>query len=326
MSFPASMRTVNPAIQHIQDVIFFQRKAIDNLKASLATYPCMEREPLPMKNGKTMQFYVNTLMNTNIVPISEGTPGGPIDNGSVDNTVTISQYGDYMSFSDLLDKTGISPIVKEQARELGYAAASSVDLLNYTQFDATAAADSVARIDSAINVYMTTSIARQAYHSLLARDVQPKDGGYFAGIMHPLVAFDYTNDNTAGGFLDIIKRNDYQRLKKGIQGNNFFTLDGINWVVSTKTPTTASFAAGGTGYHSYVIGKNAFLCTSLSFTDVPDEENFTARVTRFNPGDQLYDPLGLIAAVAWYKFEYATYVPPDGISRFRRLRNHVSIT
>lgn len=325
MSFPASMVSTDANIQHLQTVIYFQRTAIENLKANLCSYGVMEREDIPQKNGKVMQFYENNIMPTNTTPITEGTVGAPISNGSVKGTVTLQQYADYMTFSDLIEQTAISPIVQEHATELGYRAARSVDKINYAQFDATAAAITAARIDLSDNEFLTAPIARQAFHSLLAADVKPKDGGMFMGIMHPLASFDYLNDNTAGGVLDLLKFNDYGRLKAGIQNYTVLTLDGIKWVCSTQVPTTANFPSSGkTGYHAYVVGKNAFFATSLGGTQVPTEKNFVAGINKHDRDTG--NPTGVISSSAFYNFKYATYVPPDGIPRFRRVRAEASIT
>lgn len=330
MSFPASFVSTDPNIQHIQNVIYYQRTAIENLKGHTATFPCFEKQNIPLKNGKTMQFYENNVMGPNVVPVSEGTPGAPISNGSIRGTVTLQQYADYMTFSDFIVETAISNIVEEQSGELGYAAARTVDTINYTQMDAAAAASAVARIDlqqSPTPDYFSASVARRAVASLENANVKPKEAGYYAGIMNSLVAYDYSNDNTAGGVMDILKYNDYGKIKKGFIGNQVITLDGIRWVKTSLTPTTANYLGGGQiGYHNYVVGKNAFFASSLNFTDVPDEENFKVDVGNFAKGSQVSDPAGLIKSYAAYNFKYATYVPPDAIPRFRRIRSEASFS
>lgn len=329
MAIPASMLSTNADLQHHQTVIYYQRKAEENLKGNLATYPLFDRVPLPTRNGKVMQFFQNNLMTPNTTPVSEGTPGLPRANGNIFGTVEIQQYADYVTFSDLLVETSISEIVKDTAEELGFSAARAVDVLNYAQMDATSDAIAASQIDllpSPLPEYFTASVGRQIASSLQSQNVKPKESGYFAGVMHPLVAFDLTNDNTAGGVLDILMRNDYDRLKKGIQGNKVLTLDGIAWIMSTYVPTTADYESGGEiAYSSYAVGKRAFLCTSLSFTKVPGEANFMPTIRTYN-GEQLVDPAGLIKASAAYNFKYATYVLPDGVARHRRVKCEVSVT
>lgn len=336
MAFPASMISTDSNIAHLQTKRWFQKKAEDNLKANLASYATMDQRPMPFREGATMQFHQYNIMSANVVPVAEGTPTAPITNGSVAGTVTLRQYQDTMTFSDFLLDTAYDNILEEQGVEMGYRAARTCDTLNYTQFDATSAALSASRIDladsSTTAEYFSASVARRAAASLEAADVPNKSSGAFkgllAGLMHPLVSFDYRNDNTAGGVLDILKFNDYGRLKAGASQNyTILTLDGIRWVSTTQVPTTANYGGGGqTAYHSYVIGQNAFLCTSLSFTDVPGEKNFRADIYRFKRGTQVNDPNGLIAAAVGYEFKYATYVLPDGIARHRRIRCEVSVT
>jgi N4-gp56 family major capsid protein len=325
MSFPASVRSVDAAYQHIQGVVYYQRTAIENLKANLCTYRVMQREPIPQRNGKTMQFYVNSILAGNTTSISEGTTGAPISNASTKNTVSLSQYGDWMSFSDFVEETAISRIINEHAVELGYRAARSVDTLNYTQFDTTSTSIAASRIDLIDNEYLTSAQAKRGFYSLAAANVKTKSGGLLDGIMHPLVAFDFMSDNTAGSALEILKWNDYSKLKTQMQ--NFFViqLDGIRWVASTQVPTSSNYPSSGkTGYHSYIFGQDAFFCAELAGTSVPKERNFVAGVDRQKRDSS--NPMGLIAATAFYNFKYATYVAPDSVARHRRYRSEASIT
>lgn len=332
MSFPAGVISTDGNIAHLQTVIYYKRKAYENLKGHLCTYDVMTSEPLPQKNGRTMQFHTYNIFSANVTPISEGTPGAPRPHGgSVKNTVTVQQYSDHMTFSDWIEMTAIDDQVAAQSEELGFQAARSVDTMNYTQFDAVAAASATARIDLASSAsvpeYMSRGAALRAATSLDAADIKRPDGGLFKGIMHPLVSFDYLNDNTAGGVLDILKRNDYGRIKSGTKDYQILVLDGIRWISTTQVPTTSNYDAGGqTAYHTYVFGKHAAFCTSLDKTRVPNEQNFRASVDHFKPGQNPNDPAGLVSAAAWYKFSYATFVHPDSVPRLRRIRCEVSVS
>lgn len=333
MAYPASVYSGDANIQHIQGVTYYQRKAIANLKGFTATFPLFEKQNIPQKNGKIMQFYENNLMTPLTTPVSEGTPGAPLASaGSIKGTVTLQQYANYMTFSDFILETSISNTVAEHAEEFGFAAARVVDILNYAQMDAAATAAAALMIDLAASPtpdYFSASVARRAVASLEAANVNPKNGGYYAGVMHALVAFDYTNDNTAGGVLDILKYNDYSQLKRGFVGNQVITLDGIRWVKTSLTTSTANFGGGGQiGYHNWVVGENAFFATSLDFSDVPQEENFKVDTINFARGSQLSDPAGLIKSALAYNFKYATYVPPTNATqpRFRRIRCEASVT
>lgn len=330
MAYPASVVSTDGNIAHIQSIVYYERTAIENLKGKTVTYLMAERRPIPKMNGKTMQFYENSILGPKTTPVSEGTPGAPSPHaGSVTGTVSISQYGDYMLFSDLVEMTAISKVREEQAEELGFQAARTVDTINYTQLDTTAAAVTAARIDladsSAVAEYFSASVALRAKASLESVDAKPKSGSLFGGIFHPLQKYDYLNDNTAGGVRDILKYNDFGSLKSGLNDN--FTLDGVYWISSTLVPTTANYGGGGqTAYHAYVFGKNSFFCTSLDFGKVPGEKNFRASISQFKEGESPSDPMGLISSAIWYKFIYATFVPPDAIPRFRRIRSEVSVT
>lgn len=326
MSVPASMKSTDVALQHLQTVIFYQKSAIENLKPNLASYAIMEKQSIPMKSGKTMQFYENNIFGQNIVPVSEGTIPAPLSNGSTKGTVSLVQYADWMSFSDFLVETANTDVVREHAGELGFRAALSTDKMNYAAFDAAVTAMAAAAIDLGDNEYLTRLIGSRAVTSLLTAKVRPRSGGNFDGIMHTLQAYDYLNDNTAGGVMDILKRNDYGKIKAGMgSGYTVLTLDGIRWVCTTEVPTSTNFPSSGkTGYSAYVAGKDWIFATSLGGTKVPSERNFTAGIDK--QGRDTGNPTGQISHTAYYNFKYATYTPPDAIPRFRRIRSETSVT
>lgn len=326
-TFPASMLTSNSDIEHIQDPanVYCERKAIDNLKKNLVAYQACELKKVPKNNGKTIRFYVNNLLTSNTTPGSEGTPGAPITNGSEANTATLVQYFDYMSFSDFITETAISPIVEEQSREMGYRAALTVDDLTYTAFDAAATADAVSQIDLAAGEYLSAEVLRRSVMSLQARDVKAKSNGSYFFITSPLAAFDIINDNTAGGFLDLTKRNDYAWLKGGLVGDHLGKMHNCDIFTSTNVPTTSNYqSSGNAGYHTYVVGKDAFFAASLGSSEVPNQRNFKAMVVRHQPSKD--DPLNVVDTSVGYEFKYVNYVPPDGVSRFRRIRAEASIS
>lgn len=328
--YPATVVSSDSSIAHLQNVKYYEKKAFDNIKKNLVSYLAMDKKPFPLHSGTTMQFFQNSIATANTVPVSEGTPGAPIGHfGSVIGTATVSQYSDFQTFSDYIEDTAISPVVEEQAVELGHRAALTIDSINYTQWDAQAAAASNARIDLAgtdtTPEYFSAQVALRAVASLQGVDVKPKDNGKYFGVFHPLVRYDYLSDNAAGGTRDILKYNDYGELKMG--PHDSFTLDGVTWLSSTNVPSTSNYQSGGeTAYHSFVIGKDAFWCTSLFMRNVPGSKNFKASISRFKEGQSPADPAGLISAAAWYKFYYGNFVLPDAIERFRRIRSEVSIS
>ncbi len=328
---PASVATGTAGVNHLATV-WYDRIGVKNFKANLPFYDACEQRTLPNYNGKTIQLYGYNLMAANITPGTEGTVGTGIAPGTTTQQATLAQYFDFESFSDLLVETAIDPIVENAAVELGYRAALTVNTLVSAQFDTAVASDSAAAINLADNEFFNAAVARQMVLSLQGKDVRPKASGKFAGrfagILHPFVAYDLINDNTAGGVQDTLKYTDAGReqLERGIQGDQVMDLCGARWVVTTTVPTTANFPSSGkTGFSTYLVGQDAIFTVGLGKTQVPNQKNFRVKVNN-NLADSAADPAGVIGAIAAYNFKFAVTQRPGSVMALRRVKSEASIS
>lgn len=320
---PASVQTGTSGVNHLA-TIWYDRVGVENFKANLPFVAATERKRLPNRNGKTMQMFTYDLLAANTTPGSEGTVGVGINPTTTVRSVTVNQYFDFMSFSDLLVETAIDPIVENSAAELGYRAALTVNSLTATEFDV-AGAVSGTTIDLADNEFVSAAIVRQAVMSLRGQNVRPKDDGMFYGIIHPFAAFDLVNDNTAGGVIDILKYSDASALQRGIQGYRVVDIAGVRFIETTTVPTSADFPSSGkTGYHTYVVGKDAVFSVSLGATEVPGEKNFRIIARNWEPDKS--DPAGVIGSSIAYNFKYAAIRRPGSVMALRRIRSEASIS
>jgi hypothetical protein len=200
---PASVLTSTSGLSHLAS-IYYDRVAVENLKANLPFVAVTSRRKLPDRNGRVIQLYGYDLFAANTTPGQEGTVGTGINPTTSVRNVAVNQYFDFASFSDILVETAIDPIVENTAAEMGYRAALTANVLARTEFEAEASADSTIVISCTDNEFLSASLTRQAVMSLRGADVRPQTDGLFAGIIHPFAAFDLLNDNTAGGVIDIL--------------------------------------------------------------------------------------------------------------------------
>ena len=321
---PASVVTTTSSLTHLA-TIWYDKVAVENLKANLPYQAATERRVLPERNGKTIQMFGYQVLGANTNPGSEGQPGTGIAPTTATNKTSVLQYFDYMSFSDLLIETAIDPIVENSAGEMGYRAALTVNSLTSSAFEA--ANTSATEIDLVDNEFFTASIARQAVMSLRGQNAKPKADGMFYGIIHPFVSYDLLNDNTAGGVIDILKhvQSGVNELTKGVQGYRVIELSGVRYIETTTVPTYANFPSSGkTGYATYVIGKDAIFSVSLGATAVPNENNFRLITRNWEPSAS--DPAGVVGASVAYNFKYAVLARPNAVPTFRRVRSEASIS
>lgn len=327
---PASVQTGTANLNHLA-TIWYDRVAVENLKANLPFLAACERRRLPNRNGKTMQLFGYDLFGANTTPGTEGTVGTGTNPTSHTRSVTLNQYFDFMSFSDILVETAIDPIVENAAAEFGYRAALTVNSLVSTEFDVVGSLTNCS-IDLSDDEFMSAAIVRQAVMSLRGQNVRPKPDGYFYGIIHPFAAFDLINDNTAGGVIDILKHVEtgVESMLRGIQGYRVIDLAGVRWFETTTVPTDANYPSSGkTGYHAYVVGKDAVFACSLGATEVPGEQNFNLIVKNYNDGS-VADPANVIGATVAYNFKFAAIRRPGNADNtgmtLRRIRAEASIS
>ena len=279
-----------------------------------------------------MQVFNYSAMTANTTAVTEGTPGAGQSLTQNTGTINLSNYADYVSFSNKVVLTAISDVVAEGAALLSYRGALSVDNVISTAVDVAANSDSISRIEVNDGSYLTAAIARQAVWGLRSKDVKPKPkNGLFFGISHSLTTYDLVNDSSAGGTLDLQKYSDATAPKNqalvGIQGQRIGNIGGCEWYESNAVPTETHWQSSShNAYHNYVFGWQAFIASSLGRTNL-NQKNFSVTVRRYDQGNSI-DVAGLIAAAAFYNFFFGLVVNPDaGNSKnhFRRIRCESSI-
>lgn len=321
---PASVVTTTGSLTHLA-TIWYDKVAVENLKAHLPFQAATERRTLPKRSGKTIQIFGYQVLTANTTPGTEGTVGTGIAPTTVTNSTALSQYFDFMSFSDLLIETAIDPIVENSAGEMGYRAALTVNSLTASAFEAAVAGG--VNIPLADNEFFTAAIARQAVMSLRGQNARPKADGMFYGIIHPFVSYDLLNDNTAGGVIDIMKhvQSGVNELMRGVQGYRVIDIGGVRYIETTTVPTYANYpSTGKTGYATYVVGKDAIFSVSLGATQVPNENNFRLITRNWEPS--VADPSGVVGASVAYNFKYAVLARPNAVPTFRRVQSEASIS
>lgn len=323
---PASVVTSTSGLNHLAQ-IYYDRLAVENLKAHLAFYQTCERRRLPDKSGKTIQFFTYNLFGANTTPGTEGTVGAGQNPTTSAIQTSIAQFFDYMSFSDVLVETAIDPIVENSAREFGYRAALTNDSLTIAAYENAVATDSSVAVDLNGSTYMSASLARHCAMSLRGRNVRPKPNGLFAGVIHPFVAFDLLNDNSSGGYIDTRKYTEQgeQELLRGVQGFRVATYGGVEFIETTTVPTYSNFDSG-TGYGTYIIGMDAMFSVSLGATETPGDKNFRLITRNWANDPSVADPAGVIGASVAYNFKQAFAQRPGTVMAFRRVRSLASIS
>lgn len=330
MALPTAASVISSGLAGYPTV-YYNRVAEPTLQANLFFYRACELRTMPDMSGVAMQIFNYTKMAANTTAVTEGTPAAGQTLTQNTKTINLSNYADYVSFSNKVVLTAISDTVAEGSALLAYRGALSVDNVTSTAVDTAANSDTVACIEVNAGSYMTAALARQACWQLRSKDVKPKPNGLFFSLIHSLSAYDLVNDASAGGTLDLQKYADSTAPKNqalvGIQGQRIGNIGGTEWYESNAVPTETNWqSTSKIAYHNYTFGYGAFLASSLGRTNL-DQKNFSVTVRRYDQGNSI-DVAGLIAAAAFYNFFYGLVSSPDtanSINHFRRIRVQSSI-
>lgn len=329
-AFPPTSASVGTAVANYPTV-YYDRVGVEELHANLHLYQGLDTKPMPNKAGVAMQIYGFVKLAANTTAATDGTPqtAGVALTAST-ATITLSQYVDYVTYSDKLLLTGISPIVEEGSRLLGYRGALTVDTVISAALDTQAGTDTAVKIDVAHSSFMTTAIARKAVGQLRSLDVKPKANGKFYGVISSLLAFDLRNDSNAGGFQDIFRYIDPKILQTGTNPSNDLVavVEGAEWYESNSLPVVSNFASTGVnGYRAYLFGKDSWFGASLSKSISEMGNNFSVQTRQFD-GTNSLDPAGQIRAASVYNFYFGLKQRPQAGSTgdgYRRITSESSI-
>lgn len=248
---------------------FYDKALIELATPNLVHCQFGQKRPIPVNGGKTIEFRRMKPLAKSLTSITEGiTPTGS-KMTVVPMTTTVSQYGDYIEQTDLLEMTSVDNTIVEATKLLADQAGRTLDTVvrdvlqtgtnvNYcSAFNGSSyvSVDSRAKLDETAKLRVVDVFKAAA--QLKAVNAPAIEGKYIA-IIHPHVAFDLMQES-GDAWVDIKKYAEPEKILNGELG----TLGGVRFVESseakinygsdlsegsrTLTPTAySSSATGGT--------------------------------------------------------------------------------
>lgn len=243
---------IKPSVQ-----TFYDKHLLSVAKPNLVHNQFGQKRPIPKNNGKTINFRRFEKLPKATGALTEGvTPDGQ-DITITEISASISQFGTYVTISDMLELSNIDPVVTENNKILGMNASETLD---YLTAQALAAGTNVLYSGGA-EARSALSAANEA-HKLVVKDVKKaaailknncaqKVNGNYVAIVHPFVAYDLMNDSE---WIDV-KTYDNKDLYAGEIG----TLYGVRFVESSEaTVFQGEGADGGDVFVTLVLGADAY--------------------------------------------------------------------
>jgi N4-gp56 family major capsid protein len=184
---------------------FYDMALLDEAGPALVHEQFGKKKPIPQGGGKTIEFRKFLPLDKAMEPLTEGvTPNGK--SLRVDTvTATISQYGDYITQSDMLELTSIDNTIVEATKLLGRQAGLTLDTVvrnilhsgtNVTYCPKVVDGEETeitSRSALTEGCQLTVDVVMQVVAKLRAQNA-PTIGGKYVAIIHPHVAYDLMRD------------------------------------------------------------------------------------------------------------------------------------
>ena len=287
---------------------FYDMTLIDEASANLVHSQFGQKRPIPKNGGKTIEFRKFAPLAKAITPLTEGvTPDGKSLSVST-ITATVSQYGDYITQSDVLELTALDNTILEATKLLGRQAGVTLDTVvrnvmqsgtNVTYCPKIGAdgAETAVNSRSALDntCQLTVKVLQQVVAKLRGQNAPTINGKYVA-IIHPYAAYDLMRDPE---WIDAHKYTNSTALFEGEIGE----IAGIRFVQTTE----AKIYSGGV-FGTLVLGDGAYGVTEITGGGLQT-------IVKQKGSAGTADPLDQRSSVGWKAIETAELLIPQYLVR-----------
>lgn len=295
-----------------EDKIFYERTLLQRLLPSLMFYNDAEKKKLPKNSGTTMNFRKFDSLTAPSSSLTEGvTPDG---NNLTVSTITakIAQEGDFVQITDLIQMTGIDPVLTETSELLGEEAGLVVDTRIQTAISKgtnvyfAGGATTRAGLESATTKNLTGDDIKKLVRKLKNANAKRFSDGFYHMIVDPDIAYDLMSDSA---WVDVSKYARPEQMVKGelgkMHGMKFYETTNLKIVDSSDTAQSKISV-----HQAYAYGKGAYSCVNL--------ENGAGKpeiIVKPNGSAGTGDPLNQRATAGWKSAFTAVITQPLALVR-----------
>lgn len=204
---------------------FYDMTLIDVAGPELVHEQFGQKRPIPKNGGKTIEFRQFSPLEKALTPITEGvTPSGNSLTVTA-KTATVSQYGDFITQSDVLELTSLDNTILEATKLLGRQAGLTLDTVvrnvlqsgtNVTYCSKISTTGAETAVTSRANLdataQLTVDTVMQVVAKLRAQNAPTINGKYVA-IIHPYVAYDLMRTLNGPTLINIPLRKTFTKAK-----------------------------------------------------------------------------------------------------------------
>ena len=231
------------------------------------------KRPIPARGGKSIQFrrFEKITITAGSYTLTEGT--APVETQATVSNVaaTISQYGQYLKVSDVLETQGYDPVIAEFSEKFGLAMAEGLDVVVR---DGLSSATTLQYAGNAIQVgtsgtgsvgsgnYLTAAELLEMKRTLRRGGARPYAGGDFLCFIHPDNTKDLFEDpDIVDSFQLAADRGGQNPMFSGVVGRWM----GIKFVETNNLRVRSSYGMSGADtYEVIMMGNEFYGITELS--------------------------------------------------------------
>ena len=239
---------------------FYDMTLIDMAQPNLIHDQFGQKRPIPANGGKRIEFRKFASLPKATTPLTEGiTPAGRKLNAEKIEA-EVSQYGDYIVQSDVLELTSIDNTIVEATKVLGNQAGLTLDTITrnvlhsgtnvyYCPKAGGAAVESRSGLDDTCK--LTVDVVKRVV-TILKKNNAPRINGDYVAIIHPYVAYDLMSDEA---WIDAHKYATPENIYEGEIGK----IAGVRFVESSE----AKIYDGGV-FGTLFIAEGAYGTTEIT--------------------------------------------------------------
>lgn len=250
-------QTTEGASLSVEMKTFYDKTLIRLAEAKLIHDQFGQKRNIPKNGGKTIEFRQFPALPKATTPLTEGvTPDGRKLNAT-NKTATVSQYGDYVATSDILNLTAFDNIAKETLTLIASQAGRTLDTITREELvkgtNVRYANDKTSRANITSADVLTVAEIKKAVRDLKTKNAETIDG-YYICLIHPDAVYDIWNDPE---WVEASKYAGSEQIFKGEIGKIF----GVRFVESTEAKIWSEGSVSV--YGTLVLGANAFGTTTV---------------------------------------------------------------
>jgi len=249
---------VDPAV-----AVFYDRVLLKRAQPKLIHSLFAQKKTLGSKRGNTVKFRRYAALSIATTPLTEGiTPPGQ-KLSKTDLLATVSQYGDFVHITDLVDLTVEDPVLTVAAEELGIQMGKTIDAIvrdilhscaSLTQCAGSGGDNSLTKADID-GVVLTLLKANAEFMTPMMRAASGQGTSPIRQAFWALGDVDVTtNLEAVSGF----KSTSQYPAQSGVLDAEWGSTGNVRWLLTTEGWTD------GTWYDNYIIGRNAYGIVDLS--------------------------------------------------------------